>query len=199
MREKRFNWEIMLANYREAWGELDTLLGEVTRLSQADADNPDSKFRVFALRVSLGHAYHHVNFAWNSRHVDEARVIRCETKDFNDWDRFPRCFKRLWPSPSQCKVKPREVGCSGRLVLEPIRRNVKEAVAEIEALYKAIEAKVPMTEAELAERMVRLYQWMNRIWNERGLKDPQESLSAERIRRHSLFPRSFKGHGVVCL
>jgi len=138
-----------------------------------------------------------VNFAWNSRHVERVRVISCDNRDFKAWDRFPRQFKRLWPSPSRYRGKPRRVGPDGRLSFGPILLNIKAAIAAISSMCKAIEANADMTEYELVHHMTRLYECMNRIWNQRGLKTPPESLSAAQIRRHSLFPRAFRGRGMT--
>jgi len=161
MKTQHFDWDIMLFNFNEAWEELEIMLDRAVR--QRDDNAPDGRFSIFALKISLGHAYHHVNFAWNSRHVERARVIRCGDRDFNAWDRFPRQFKSLWPSPSRCRGKPRRTGPGGRLSFGPMVENIKAAIAAMSSMCKAIEANADMTEAELVRHMTRLYECMNRI------------------------------------
>jgi len=190
------NWAIMLRNFREAKGELSGLRNRLSSLRQTDINRPNSDFNVYALFVSLGHAYHHVNFAWNSRRINEARVVRCITRDFNAWEKFSRSFKTLWPSPSQCKGRPREA-FHGRLALVPIKIAVDEAIMSVTNLYDAISASgenaVEIAESELAEGIEMLYRRMNRIRNDRKLDLRNRcKFSATSIRRHSSFPRAFK-------
>ena len=45
------------------------------------------------LEVSLGHAYHHLNFAWNVRHKE----LKDANKHFDRDEKFPRAFTRFWP------------------------------------------------------------------------------------------------------
>ena len=45
------------------------------------------------LEVSLEHAYHHLNFAWNVRYKD----TKDADKHFDRDEKFPRAFTRFWP------------------------------------------------------------------------------------------------------
>ena len=42
------------------------------------------------LQISLEHAYHHLNFAWNIRHASTKRYANLSDEDFNLWSKFPK-------------------------------------------------------------------------------------------------------------
>jgi hypothetical protein len=76
----KLNWEFILYNLRDAQEELD----RVIKLAEAgDMDEID-------FRVKMEHAYHHLNFAWNIRHVTSKRAAKCVKEDFNEWSKFPK-------------------------------------------------------------------------------------------------------------
>jgi hypothetical protein len=37
----------------------------------------------------MGHAYHHLNTAWNSQNEPEANVRACSAENFERWRQFP--------------------------------------------------------------------------------------------------------------
>lgn len=51
--------------------------------------------------VTMEHVYHHVNYAWNCRHAGAERAIKCSMRDFNRWEKFPKDWPELWPSPER--------------------------------------------------------------------------------------------------
>ena len=40
--------------------------------------------------VEMAHTYHHLNTAWNARHIPAKRTNNITDKDFNEWGRFPK-------------------------------------------------------------------------------------------------------------
>lgn len=47
-------------------------------------------FSTTGVAIQFEHAYHHVDFAWNCRHADEERARRCDQRDFDRWEKFPK-------------------------------------------------------------------------------------------------------------
>ena len=103
--KNKLNYELLEFHIREAAGELDSLLGRIRfMLGRQDADG---KLQVDAwgplmeagLEVSLAHAYHHMNFAWNVRN----KTTKEADRDFDRDEKFPRptglfdSFARFWP------------------------------------------------------------------------------------------------------
>ncbi len=74
------NRELIARNLREALEQLEEIVESIT----SDPEYPEEQFR-----IHLEHVYHHLNFAWNIRDADEARVIRCSDEDFREWSRYP--------------------------------------------------------------------------------------------------------------
>ncbi len=107
---RQLNYDLLLFHVREASQELDTLLlrirkmlGELEEpLSEADKailavyDRP---LEEAGLKVSLEHAYHHLNFAWNVRYKDTNEA----DKHFDRGEKFPRAFSRFWPKAMRRK------------------------------------------------------------------------------------------------
>ena len=103
--KNKLNYELLEFHIREAAGELDSLLSRIQfmlgRLDwegkrQVDAWGPLTEA---GLEVSLAHAYHHMNFAWNVRNKAREETDR----HFNRDEKFPRpterfdSFARFWP------------------------------------------------------------------------------------------------------
>jgi hypothetical protein len=79
-RQRPLRWDFIRSNIAEAREQLQQL--------EAMATAPDRNEG--GLEVGLAHAYHHLNFAWNSRRMPFTRVAACAAADFNEWGRFPR-------------------------------------------------------------------------------------------------------------
>ena len=62
---------------REQLQDLEKRLGAKSRLSEAE-------FEIF-----LGHAYHHLNFAWNCRRVPESKYRGLTRGQFRKWGKVP--------------------------------------------------------------------------------------------------------------
>ena len=95
---------------REAAEELDTLLLHI-RNSSGEPLSAEEKELLHTyqqqplceagLKVSLEHAYHHLNFAWNVRH----KATRGADKHFDRDEKFPKSFTRFWPKSLLIKSK----------------------------------------------------------------------------------------------
>ena len=101
---RQLNCDLLLFHVREASQELDTLLLRIKKmlggleepLSEADEAILSVYHRPLeeaGLKVSLEHAYHHLNFAWNVRCKETADA----DKHFDRDEKFPRAFARFWP------------------------------------------------------------------------------------------------------
>ena len=209
-------WDVMLSNLIEASAELEELRNRILACLEPDAEEERREFIEFSFFVLMEHAYHHVNFAWNCRYQDRDRAIRCATKDYRAWEKFPHEFKDLWLPSSRCRGKAREV-FRGRMYLTLTRINLDEAIFTIDGICDGIfrllgrnmpkhvcrrrlpKSVKPITDEEFAEQMRHLYICMNRAWNERKVNLAREAPSSpSAIRRHSCFPRAFSNLWPTC-
>ena len=74
------NREWVLHNLREAVQELRRTISEI----ELTADYGYGEFV-----VAMGHTYHHLNTAWNSRDENNADVREYSAKNFERWRQFP--------------------------------------------------------------------------------------------------------------
>ena len=106
MSARILNLDLLTFHVREAARELDFLLDSIqyakdgTRRKGAVGDEPlHWPLQEGALAVSLEHAYHHLNFAWNGRF----KTMREADAQFGRNEKFPRpCgavgwFAKFWP------------------------------------------------------------------------------------------------------
>ena len=80
------NHKIILSNLQEAREELDKLEAKLN-----SSDKPDA----VEFELSLRHAYHHLNFAWNIRNVETEKYKNLTDTDFREWSKFPNGFDDL--------------------------------------------------------------------------------------------------------
>lgn len=80
------NHKIILSNLQEAREELDKLEAKLN-----SSDKPDE----VEFELSLRHAYHHLNFAWNIRNVETEKYKNLTDTDFREWSKFPNGFDDL--------------------------------------------------------------------------------------------------------
>jgi hypothetical protein len=73
------NWKAILSNLKEAGEQIDDL---VSSIESGDPPNEE------AFQIFLRHAYHHLNFAWNVRHVDADRYSSMTDTDFEEWGKY---------------------------------------------------------------------------------------------------------------
>lgn len=74
------NKSLIAANIEEAKEELENMLANL-------ANSPD--YSVAEFKVSIEHAYHHLNFAWHIRNENANRVKACSPDDFKAWSKYP--------------------------------------------------------------------------------------------------------------
>jgi len=74
------NRDLIASNIEEAKEELESILSDLA----ADSEYSEGEFQ-----VALEHAYHHLNYAWHIRHVEEARARACSQEDFVNWSKYP--------------------------------------------------------------------------------------------------------------
>ena len=98
---KQINLELVQFHVYEAACELFTL---VARLKEAQGKQMSEAEKIMAMpyrkleltesaiKVSLEHAYHHLNFAWNARKKEWKEADR----HFERNEKFPTSFVRFW-------------------------------------------------------------------------------------------------------
>lgn len=77
----KLNWKNILHNITEAREQLEQIEAQAKhkkRISEGE------------LQVMLEHAYHHLNFAWNIRHVSTKHYTHLTESEFNEWSKFPK-------------------------------------------------------------------------------------------------------------
>lgn len=77
----RLNWTTILYNITEAREQLEQIE------AKAKSEKKPSEGE---LQVMLEHAYHHLNFAWNIRHVSTKEYSKLSDDKFNEWSKFPK-------------------------------------------------------------------------------------------------------------
>ncbi len=75
----KLNTKIILSNLNEAAEELEDLKG---KMESGDIDELE-------LQIALQHAYHHLNFAWNIRHVPTEKYANLNDEEFKKWGSYP--------------------------------------------------------------------------------------------------------------
>ncbi len=78
---KRLNWQVILSNLAEAREELERI---------ETGAKKGEKISEIELQIVLEHAYHHLNFAWNARHVPAKRYTHLTDEEFNLWSKYPK-------------------------------------------------------------------------------------------------------------
>jgi len=74
------NKDIIVFNIQEAKDQLNEILRDI---------EGDPEFSEVELRIALEHAYHHMNYAWHIRDVNEERLAACSDEDFREWSKYP--------------------------------------------------------------------------------------------------------------
>lgn len=211
---KALTWKPILSNLTEANGELRKLhwrlhyltFGELPEDCPKHADawqhlawyarqEERHPFAEGSLFVSLEHAYHHLNWAWNCRRTPEERVWHFTDRDADRWDKFPNTadFADLWPLDRTVKVNKDDLGLIGsrkKISLFPLRPDIQLAQHKLDSLCRFVEKECfgeeevippkgmradvwlkPLTEKDFARRLHRVYTELNIAWNSRRDKD----------------------------
>ena len=108
--QKRLNLELVQFHVHEAAGELASLVawikearGEPLCKMEKMMVAPCRKLELTEsrIKVSLEHAYHHLNFAWNVR----KKELKDADRHFERDEKFPKTFFRFWPKAIFQKYK----------------------------------------------------------------------------------------------
>ena len=83
--KKSLNLEIIVSNPSEAAEELEKLRNRASNGELNEAN----------LQVGLLHAYHHLNFAWNIRHVSTPQYTKLTQAQFDLWGKYPLEIENL--------------------------------------------------------------------------------------------------------
>ena len=221
---KALTWKPILQNLCEANGELKDLHCHLHYLEFGDVPedyNNSNKewlegqekvnpFTEISLYVSLDHAYHHLNWAWNIRRSPEERVWKCADKDNKRWSKFPKTmqFADLWPSKDIIKGCDRKTR-HGKVSVTPVRVYILTAQQKLDILCRLVAKEItgnmsqgssqadlntddsiqPLTEKEFTRRMHRIFEELNMAWNSR--KDKTFVIKFHAFQRRRCFSPMF--------
>ena len=85
VKRRSLNLELIESNLSEAIEELKKL--------QDRASNGELKEE--NLQIGLRHAYHHLNFAWNIRHMSTMQYAHLTQAQFDRWGTYPSEIENL--------------------------------------------------------------------------------------------------------
>ncbi len=95
----KMNWKIIAGDIKEAREQLEEIEKQI-----GGKDRPSES----ELLVMLSHAYHHLNFAWNTRRTSTKQYANLTDKEFNKWGKFPKeMISFIVPSDKKSKNKTR--------------------------------------------------------------------------------------------
>ena len=94
----RINRARVLTNLREAREQLE----EIERRLESNEALPEAE-----LQILLEHAYHHLNWAWNTRSITKSAYANFTDAFFNAWSRTPKDLEPLRVNTR--RLKPRDV------------------------------------------------------------------------------------------
>ena len=83
---KKLNIDIIKSNIQEAREQLQEI--ETSLLQKRS-------FNEGYLQVSIEHAYHHLNTAWNARFIPQKRYKQSTNNDYNTWGKYPQDIEVL--------------------------------------------------------------------------------------------------------
>jgi len=75
----KMNTKIISSNISEALEELNRINDELSAKSLDEVD----------FQIKLQHVYHHLNMAWNVRHIKTEQYRNMSDEDFEQWGSFP--------------------------------------------------------------------------------------------------------------
>ncbi len=77
----RLNWKIIAGDIKEAREQLQQIEKRIAGKKRPSEGE---------LLVMLSHAYHHLNFAWNTRRISTKQYASLTDQEFNRWGKFPK-------------------------------------------------------------------------------------------------------------
>lgn len=78
--DEKMNKEWVLSNLKESKEAIENIISEI---------KTDPEYEYGNYVVDMGHVYHHLNFAWNSRNATEEQARACTHENFKKWGRLP--------------------------------------------------------------------------------------------------------------
>ena len=79
-KRKRLNRKCIRSDILEAVDELKTIAEKLQK---------DPRFEEIGFQTQLNHAYHHLNYAWNSRFSTKKEYVDLTDARFNKWSKYP--------------------------------------------------------------------------------------------------------------
>lgn len=83
---KKINWLTIQSDIKEARSQLQAIEQLLAKGEEVEEE---------ALRVMMQHAYFHLNYAWNARHVTTERYAECTDRDFKRWGSYPKTIDKF--------------------------------------------------------------------------------------------------------
>ena len=77
----KLNYDIIRSNISEAREELQKIESRIARNQSLDETD---------FQIAMQHAFHHLCFAWNIRHVATRRYAKLSTAEFEKWGQYPK-------------------------------------------------------------------------------------------------------------
>jgi len=93
-RRRSLNRKIISSNVAEAIKELQKL----------ERKTEEGELREGELQIGLQHAYHHLNFAWNIRHVSTSDLSQVTQAQFEKWGAYQQTFKMTSSTDDICRT-----------------------------------------------------------------------------------------------
>ena len=81
-----------ILNHRNIAGNLSEAIAELARITQSATSQT---LKEEQLQIQLLHAYHHLNFAWNTRFLPMSAYGRMTNRQFKQWGRYPSRIEKL--------------------------------------------------------------------------------------------------------
>ena len=150
-------WKPMQFNLREAYGELRELHDRLCYLEFgklpedeewyktwiAERDERHHLLSEYGLYVSLDHAYHHLNWAWNARRTPEERVWHFTDREWKRWGKFPKSkpFADLWPPKDYVRKRAQDPQ-HWKIHYCPVRVHVQLAQQKLGILCALVDREV---------------------------------------------------------
>jgi hypothetical protein len=82
----KLNWKIIESNIAEAKEELENIEKQI---------QSSKKPNIAEFQISLQHAYHHLNFAWNAKYKKTKEYKEMTNKDFKKCGKYPKDIEKF--------------------------------------------------------------------------------------------------------
>ena len=82
----KLNWKIIESNIAEAKEELENIEKQI---------QSSKKPNMAEFQISLQHAYHHLNFAWNTKHKKTKEYKTMTNKEFKQYGKYSKDIEKF--------------------------------------------------------------------------------------------------------